>query len=194
MSEMLQCRITYTGGSLVGPAVSTIYFNGTGSDTADATAARDKLAAFFAACKTNFCQVNYTFGGVTDIIQSTTGALIRSVTVPTTLDAGSASGDALPAANQLNVRFETGVIFNSRRVRGRWYMPGFSEASSNGRPSGSINANVAGAKAALLAGTVVPVVWHRPKDTPAGHVDGAAVAVSDVSVVQSFAILRSRRD
>lgn len=194
MAEILQTRVTYAGGTIVGPAVSTLYFTVTGSDTVDATAARDKLAAFFAACKTNFCQVIYTFGGVCDVIESTTGDLLRSVTVPTVIDAGSASGEALPAANQLNIRTETGFILRNRRLRGHWYMPGFAEVSSNGNPSGSIVANVTAAKVAMLAGSVRPLVWSRPVGPHGATRLGQAVVVSDMNVVLKFAILRSRRD
>lgn len=194
MAEIMQVRVAYTGGTIVGNAVSTLYFTPTGSDTADATAARDKLAAFFSAIKANFCQVVYHFGNTVDFLEGTTGVLLRSVSVPETIDSGSASGDALPAANQLNLRFETGVIVNSRRLRGHWYMPGFAEASSNGNPSGSIFTTVASAKVALLAGSVRPIVWHRPKGVHGSVALGLTAVATDALVIPKFAILRSRRD
>lgn len=194
MVELMRMRVTYSGGSLVGTCVSTLHYTPTGSDAADAAAGQSKSAALFAAIKSTFAPGIVTFLGQADFIDQATGDLLRSVNIANVTDGGSASGEPLPPANQVNLRMETGVILNGKRLRGHWYLPLAAEASSNGNLTGSIFANLATAKAAWLAGAVRPVVYHRPVGPHGSTRPGTSAVVSDVVAQPKFAVLRSRRD
>lgn len=195
MAAIQRLKVFYSGNAVVGTAVSTLHFTGTGSATADATAAQTKIFNLLEAIKATFPGGSlWTVSGQVDTIESTTGDLVSSIAIADVFSGGSASGEALPAANQLHLRFETGVILRGRRLRGHWYIPNVAELASNGNLSGAIYASLAAAKAAFMAGGIVPLVYNRPVGPHGGTRLGQAVVVNDVIARPKFAILRSRRD
>lgn len=191
---MHRIRVNYSG-VVVGPSVSTIFFIPAVPTDATAQACVNKVGTFLTAIKSSFAGgQSWTVSGFVDDIDDHTGDLQGFHAVTQATDGGSASGDPLPPAVQLNLRIETGQIINGRRFRGHWYLPGFGEAGSNGAPSGAIFANVAAAAPALLTGTNPLVVWHRPKGPHGSIANGVAQNSTSMTVVPKFAVLRSRRD
>jgi hypothetical protein len=179
----------------VGPSVSTLFLIPATPTDATAQACVTKVATFLTAIKASFAGgQTWTVLGNVDDIDDHTGDLQGFHAVTPATDGGSASGDPLPPANQLNLRLETGQVINGKRFRGHWYLPGFGEFGSNGAPSGAIFANVAGAAAALYGGANPLVVWHRPKGPHGSIANGQAQNVTSIGVAPKFAVLRSRRD
>lgn len=194
MTTMHRVRVSYSG-VVVGPSVSTLFFVPAAPTDATAQAVVNKVGAFLTAIKASFAGgQSWTVLGNVDDIDAVNGNLQGFHAVTQATDGGSASGDPLPPANQLNLRLDTGVVVNGRRLRGHWYLPGYGEFGSNGAPSGAIFASVAGAAAALYGGTNPMVVWHRPNPPGTGATNGTITNVSGITVAPKFAILRSRRD
>lgn len=99
--------------------------------------------------------------------------------------AGLLSGDSLPWSTQLLVQWSTATVFNNRRIRGRTFVPGFSEnQNSAGVPIISLRDAVETA-ADALAGTGL-VIASRAANT--------FVPVTSAQVWSQWAVLRSRRD
>lgn len=96
--------------------------------------------------------------------------------------------DILPTASQALLRFRTGAYVGGREIRGRMFVPGFTEAvSEGGNPtSGFLNSlNTAGEALRSGAGHQL-LVYSRT-----GLI---ASPVTSVSGAPFWAILRSRRD
>jgi hypothetical protein len=115
---------------------------------------------------------------------------------------GTNAGALLPASNQLLLRWATEGIVHNRRVRGRSFMPGLVETSSDasGLPeSATVTAYLNAANALLTTMTGRMRVWAQPFSTdppnPANpDRNGSAHAITAVSVAPYWAVLRSRRD
>lgn len=195
MVNILRQRVTYAGGLLVGPAVSTLHWLGTGNLASDAATIQTRTFNFLEAIKSHFAGGStWAVKGQVDVIDMVTGDLVNSITIADMNSGGSASGEPLPPANQAHVRLETGAIVRSRRFRGHWYIPNVAEAVSNGQWNGSQTALINGAKAAFIGSGILPVVYSRPVG-PHGAVRGGSYSsVTDMIGVTKFAILRSRRD
>lgn len=194
MTVIHRVRVSYTG-VVVGPSVSTLFFVPTAPTDATAQAVVTKVATFLTAIKASFAGGQaWTVLGNVDDIEATNGSLVGFHAVTQATDGGSASGDPLPPAIQLNLRLDTGQVVNGRRLRGHWYVPGYGEFGSNGAPTGAIFTSVAGAAAALYGGTNPMVVWHRPSPPNSGATNGTIHNVNGITVAPKFAVLRSRRD
>jgi len=111
----------------------------------------------------------------------------------------SASGDQLPHANQLLIRWGTNGIVHNRRVRGRTFLPGALEShnAATGIPASVLNTPVQSAIDAFLATMAGRLrIWAQPfEGTPENPLrPGSAHAVTTGSIAPFWAVLRSRRD
>lgn len=105
-------------------------------------------------------------------------------------------GDPLPFATQALVRYDTGVYVRGRRLRGRSFIPGYTETDQTSGV-GPAAAFITGLNTALgLLGTVVvsninQVVWSRPN--PAFPGSGQAEPVTGRAASSTWAVQKGRR-
>lgn len=194
MVNMHRVRVQWTG-FVNGPSVSTVFFL-PGTDTsANAQSEVNRMGAFLTAIKSSlYSALTWTVSGNVDVIDDITGNLQGSWGVTPVTDGGSGTINPVPQANQLNIRLETGVVFNGKRRRGHLYIPGSDTFNAGGSPSGAIVTQVPANIGALLGPTNPLVVWRRPIVPPAGSVPGTSYPVTSGVLQSKYAVLRSRRD
>lgn len=123
------------------------------------------------------------------IIDSATGTLVGTSTVPSQTVAATGGGDALPPATQALIQLGTNTVVSGKRLRGRIFLPGMLEANNSvtGEPSaaltGSLNTALTTLQGALSGGWVVYSRTHFTYAT-----------VQSAVTWSKWAVLRSRRD
>lgn len=172
-----------------GPGYSQLYFEKL--PTLDASTACERVRNYWNSFK------SYTADSVVaqvsnevTVIEVETGQVLEVVTVDA-LDpvAGTDEGQLLPFATQGLGRFTTGQYVAGRQLRGRMFIPGFTESNSDGgQPTNALQAQMADSLAALATGALscVPVVYSRTH-----HV---SAPMTGASFWNQWAVLRSRRD
>lgn len=104
---------------------------------------------------------------------------------------GTLSGQPVPNASQVLLRWRTSDIVNGRLLQGRTFVPGLATASLDAGQlaAAAVTAFQAG-QAALLAAVPGDLqVWHRPK----GGSPGAAHTVTSAATWSELATQRRRR-
>jgi hypothetical protein len=194
VTSMHRIRVLWTG-SVVGPAVSTLFLVPTAPTDATAQACVTKVGAFLTGIKAGIgAGTTWSVSGNVDDVDGVTGDLTGFHAVTASNDGGSATGQPAPPANQVNIRLETGQIVNGHRVRGHLYIPGYSQFDSLGHVTGTIVSSTATAAPAFLSATNPPVVWHRPVGRHGATRPGAIFTITSMNVAPKMAVLRSRRD
>jgi hypothetical protein len=186
----LRTRVQITGMS-GGPALSTMYW--LGETQGDAEAAIAAVAAGWSALEANLANdIAWSTEPDVDTIDAQ-GVLTGSFQVAVESGAGTSVNDPLAWATQGLLRWGTGVIRNGREVRGRTYLPGFTEADNvNGAPAPSAITVMQAAVAGFLPATgAVMVIWARPSPD---LTTGQFAPVQGGSPWNRWAVLRSRRD
>jgi hypothetical protein len=184
---MLRVRVAWTGPS--SPLLSTHYFHPSVESTSTATACFTAVATFWNTIRPRV-NIGFAYSVQQQVDQlDLSGSLTGSFTATNTANAaGTDSGDLLPTQTQGEVAFLTGSFLSGRRLQGRVYVPGPTEASNTaGVPIAAYltDLNSAGATYAADATNVNPSVWSR-----------SAGAISDIdsAVARSgWRVLRSRR-
>lgn len=169
-----------------GPAVSTMFF--TGSGLTDAQAANTAVGAFW-----NSLTALYPgYGVATTEDQATeltsTGGLVALFGVTPIAHAGSNNSDALPPQVQGLLRCSTGVILGGRQVKGHVFIPGACENHNapGGVPAEAYKVAVAVAADGLIGAAIPWIVWSRRY--------GAQNPIISGSCSSKWGDLRSRRD
>lgn len=187
---------TIFSGTPVSDGLSTVHYDAAASTPG---AAVSHLGAMLDGLQ-NYIQAsqNWTVSGTVDLIDEVTGDLIDS-TAGTDYPVLTIATDApLPPANQLMLRLGTATVVDGRRLKGRIFLPGLTEAASSG--AGVVDPAVVGAVSGELATWVSgvgaqPVVWHRPKAAtetePASP--GSKAPITTATVWTQWAVLRQRR-
>lgn len=188
---MYRVRTVITGyGSY--PALSTMYFNESGGTAQNAADAVRAFWAGFAGTLGNglTCQVQLDVA----LINASDGALTGSTTVTSAVLAFTGSGEPLPFATQGLIKWNTGVVLDRRFVRGRTFIPAFTEtAQTTGAPTSTIITLMETQAANLIANaTSELVIWHQPVGVPPAG--GVAVVAANARGWEKWAVLRSRRD
>lgn len=114
-----------------------------------------------------------------------TGAVVGTPAVTT----GTGVGPFLPPANQLVVRWRTGIYESGREIRGKTFIPSRleSESTATGQVETAATTAFNSLASALIANALVDlVVWSRKY--------GQWALVSSGSTWNQFGVLRSRRD
>jgi hypothetical protein len=184
MSNLKRINVLYTGFAGL-PGTNTLYAHENGISAADQVAA---VLAFYTGLASAFRSgLHIAVDSVVEIVDSTNGQT-------TGLDdtgaggtvTGSNSGALLPPSTQLLVRWRTGVFFSGRELRGRTFLPYFTENdNSSGAPSSGLVASVQTA-AQTMADDANLAVFSPTKFQWAD--------VSAAQVWNEWAVLRSRRD
>lgn len=181
---MLRVRINWTG---LNTGFSVWHFDGPDTQTGanDAAAA----AATWCGAVDNFLRVNQAWAIDPEVQQVSvlTGQVEAVYTVTGGSGTGADSGDAVPNAAMILVRWRTGVFLSGRELRGRTFIPGCTETSvdANGNLGSTAIAAINTANATLISGSEFGI--YSP--TKNAYSDA-----SSGSTWSEFAVLRSRRE
>jgi hypothetical protein len=123
------------------------------------------------------------------VIESTTGELIDTETVDLGVIAGTDTNPMLPRATQGLVRWGTDTVLAGRRLRGRTFLPAFTENSNSddGAPDSSVVSGMNGGISAFIGGMNGELVIYSRT-----HLSGGAITQGRFWT--EWASLRSRRD
>lgn len=187
MPTLTRLRVEWSGSAVVGPGLSTFYF-----ETPVAGFQAD-VAAFFAAVKDRFpTQVSWTIPNTGEEIDAATGDIVGTWTEGAAgLDSGTSSNYWVQGVGA-SLALRTGSRTNNRPVTGRLFMIPLQNAcwDSSGDLDASVAADFAAAGAALLAAqTGSWSVWTRPVSGAGGR----ASSILSVDMSTKVSTLRSRR-
>jgi hypothetical protein len=186
MPSVRRLRLNYSGAGIVGPAVSTFYF-----DAAVGTAVQAVTAVqlFMTSIRNDLSStLGWQLETDIDTLDATSGVLTNVESAGTTANTGNNGFEILPPATQGRVNLLTGVIVANRQLRGRLYIPGFTEGvNTNGGPVAGTQTLVNSA-ATTLAGDANAqwVVWSRTH--------GVFSPITVPTMWTKWGSLRSRRD
>lgn len=189
---MLRVRVEWTGPS--SPLLSTHYFLPTSESTVTATTCFTAVATLWNTLRAMIAdQFGYVVQQQVDQLDLL-GNLLGSFTATNAATAnGQDTADELPFQTQGLIRWNTNAFVNGRRLIGRTFIPGPTEAhSSSGAPLTDYITNMNSAAATFVATTAAnPVVWQDKHDaTPPSGTTGVMTG----GVGQgSWKVLRSRR-
>jgi len=135
-------------------------------------------------------QCNVIVDPLVYVIDLDTGNTVDAISTDPQSDvSGTDEGDALPTFTQGLARFNTGVWYAGRQLKGRMFLPGITESNNNsGVPAGGYVTAVSEYIETLATPTlsVIPVVYSRTH-----HV---AAPMQGGTLWSKWATLRSRRD
>lgn len=183
---MYRVRTVFTGvaGS---PYYSNLYFTQEGGTAAQARAA---VNTFWEANKALITSnLKWSIENEVPLVDQVSGDVVGVDSDATSyVSQGTRSDTPIPYSNQVLARLRTGVYLGGKEIRGRIFIPGFTQISQNSDGViGSAAAGVATNLNALIANANAQlVVWAKSKGTYA--------VVNSGSVWNQFAVLRSRRD
>jgi len=187
VASILRVRTAWSGAQGV-PYLSTHYF--TRVDAGSASAAADAVAALWTGCAEVISNtLDWSVEPEVAVIDSVTGSLTGVDNVGGgNSGSGTSESQILPFTTQGLLRLGTTSVVSGRILKGHTFIPGPTEASSEGGvPDSAYKTVVAGAYDDLAA---VPdaelIVWSRTH--------GATGVVASGSCWEQWAALRSRRD
>jgi len=188
---MHRVRVTWTGAPVVGPSVSTFYFEELATD-APITALKNFFTANILRHPTG---IQWTIPSSGDILNETDGSLAGSWSFP---GAGGVVASTGPSnfANGVGyrVQWRTNGIHNERRVIGSTFMVPMEATAFEGAGNivaGTITAVQTAASAFVTACAGDLVIWSKPKDESTA--DGELNAVVSAIMPDKVSWLRSRR-
>ena len=185
MALIRRVRVVWTGvaGS---PAYSNFYFL---NSEGDAQGYITPVGAFIASC------VQYVHSSVTATVQpevplidSVTGDITGTLLGTSVIHQGARTDEIIPPINNLLVRWNTQQFNGGRRIKGRMFVPYPTQLlNADGKvETSSRNGLLAAAQTFVNATGPEFVIWSRTT--------GAVAPVTQASVWDQFAALRSRRD
>lgn len=187
MANLARVRCEWSGAPVVGPGLTTFYFN--------------EVTEGFAADVSTFFQAidAYIPIGVTiavpssgDLIDVATGDLTGTWSDPATGPGVGAGFGAYPAGVGARIRWSTGGIVGGRRVRGSTFICPIvnSGFGVDGTLDNTVRENLEAAGQALVAASASEfVIWSRPTTAR----PGAASEIVAATCPDKVSWLRSRR-
>lgn len=183
----MRIRAQWTGTGLIGPSVSTFYWD------SSVTGGPAAIRAFFNSCATQIPNtVTITVDSTGDILTDTTGALVGTWTESAGAAVTGSDNNSFVLGLGIRVVWNTAGIHNGRRVRGSTFLVpvGRDIWDAQGTPDSGHLATVSSAAAALVsAGSGDFKIWSRPTGGSGGQSHG----VTGSSVPDAVSWLRSRR-
>jgi len=178
-------RAQWTGAPVIGPAVSTFFFNTAAGTPQDAS---DQVATFLTALDANLATtLGWATENTVDELDTATGTLLGSTSVTTASGSGGNAGEPLPRSTQGLAQWTTATIVSGRALRGRMFIPGFCENNNDSGVPGS--ATISGVNTILSNfvsdSPAIFVAWSRTHGVQ-GQVTGG-------TMWNQWAVLRSRR-
>lgn len=199
-THLYRVTTTFAGPSVVGGAISRIYFLITGGTPQQAATA---ATTFWASARVAIDDsLTITVAPQVEQVDPVDGDLVAAVPVTGSSVAGQDDGAVLPYQIQSVLQLRTGVFSDGREIRGRIYLPGPSASTfANGVYSGTRKTAVEAAGAALISdANSTLAIWQRPREANSGknhdldQRDGSSEAVISATLWSKMASLRSRRD
>lgn len=189
MGDLARVRVAWIGTGVVGPSVSTFYFN-----FPELGSCLTALGTFFSSLQNRIPQaVSVGIQGAGDVIDDQTGDWQAAWTATTPAGfAGTAAGSFVQGVGARVVWLTDGRRSN-RRVRGSTFLTplaGNQFDSSGNLTAASAAAIQTAAKAFVLSTAGSAFVWSRPRP---GQSDGTSNALVDASCTTAPSWLRSRR-
>src|SRR5664279_4900655 len=180
-TSLIRFRTVLTGieGS---PYLSTHYFDPEAGEPQDMA---DQLADFWNAVDDTFSSSqDWAIEAEWANIDTTTGQATNFGTITPDSGTGTASDEILPPANQVLIKWSTGVVIAGRRLVGHTYIPGLTQvANDNGNVLSSTQSVILAAAVALADQTAVHLeIFSRT--------GGVGESVIGVAVGGKFAVLR----
>lgn len=186
---MIRIRTQFVGedGS---PYHNTLYFGGDTAGEADAAANAARI--FWGNCANAMSTLlTGTINGEAEFVDVATGQVTGTEAVSQSAIEGFAAGSILPPANQGLCRMLTNTFVNGRRLRGRVFVPGPTEAlAESGLPTATYLGYLNDGIADLL--TEGAAAGNFGIYSPTHRVFGEVVG--GTAWAENYAILRSRRD
>ena len=186
MANIQRVRVTWQGGGVIGPSVSTFFFSST------ATGFKADLVTFYTAMITRIPSiVNVTVPGTGDILDSTTGALVGGWSDGSDVGVAGTGTAQCPQGVGCRIVWITSGFSAGRRVRGSTFIvPADASLYSTDGTLGAGVSTIAGAASALVAAQSPNfIVWTRPT----GGSGGGVTPIDSAIVPDKIATLRSRR-
>lgn len=188
MASIARLRVDWAGNGIVGPGLSTFYFDPSNTGAADAV--HDFFEALNPVLFPSGLTITVPSSG--DIITDLTGELSGTWSDPGTggVTTGTAVGDYALGVG-MRVKWTTSTIFRGHRVKGSTFIVPIMGAIFDG--TGTIdNATVTSASAAAAAMLTAGVdfkIWSRPGE---GY-SGSSSNITGGSVPDKVSWLRTRR-
>jgi hypothetical protein len=186
MADMKRIRCTWQGGGVIGPSVSTFYFD-------DAhTGFQADLITFWDSVKTRLPSiVSVTVQGSGDVIESSTGALTGIWSEGSDTNVPGTGTAQCPQGVGGRIVWSTLGTTNGRRVRGTTFMIPLDASMYDtlGTLSASRSDFVSAGNALLAASTNQLLIWTRPRPGTAGGIN----SVVSCDMPDKISTLRSRR-
>lgn len=182
-------RVRAIGNGIQGaPFYQNFYYAQT---TGSASDAKSAVGNFFNESKAEFsAALSWQIQSDVAQIESETGDIISVTSLGSETIQGSKAGEPLPFASQGLLQLRTGVYVGGRELRGRCFLPGFTEGqSAGGKPDNPLVTFFQGTANQYLKGTaqdVSLVVWSRTT--------GEIAPVANIFMWREWAVLRSRRN
>lgn len=183
---MYRVRTVFTGVAGT-PYYSNLYFAQEGGTVAQARAA---VNAFWEANKALITQnLKWIIENEVPVIDEVLGEVLSVESDVTSYQSqGTRTETPIPYSNQVLARLRTGAFAGGREIRGRIFIPGFTQISQDS--DGVVVSAAAGIQtnlnALIASANAQLVVWAKSK--------GSYAVVNSGSVWNKFAVLRSRRD
>jgi hypothetical protein len=202
MAEIFRTKIKWLGFSGA-PGYTVLYWSppdGQPVDSGDCERATDHCEGLIGAFKPYVPSgANMAVESDCEVIEDTTGELKRVYSgLPAAPQAGTGGSGAYSASSGAVITWRTDGVRNGRRVRGRSFIVPLSSSAAYSSDGSLASA----AQSAILAGAALMhqdwaagerlVVWGRPSGP--GQSDGVSHRVTNASVPDILAVLRSRRD
>jgi len=188
MADLNEVIVDWSSAKSPG-GLSGMYFLASGSIANQRSAIQNMYTACIARLDNNTSWSVRTSGKVIDEATGTLTAFWNDNT--TKSGSGTLTGNAVPNAAQVLLRWRTTQIVNGRLLQGRTFVPGLSASSlDEGEVSSAAVGTFQTAQGAFIA--AVPgefVVWHRPN----GASPGAAYPVTGQATWAELAVQRRRR-
>lgn len=190
MAEIVRLTSRWTGWT-GGPGYTTFYAEQGGEPFATAQAMTTAAKTFWTSLVSKFSSlITITVLPLFQVIEDTTGVIVQegNVTTPSTPTVGTGSG-GYAGNTGVCVTWNTGVVIDSRRLKGRTYLVPFMGCFDGEGTLDSVSQTLIAASAnAMLAATPVHVVWHRP----VAGAGGLSRPITVATVADRAAHLRSR--
>ena len=187
MANLARVRVTLSGPAVIGPSVSTFYFEESGSGWTSS------LTNFYDNQKNRHpTTLSFQIPNSGDLIDDATGELTGTWTDGTTGNVSGTGASLFALGTGYRIKWFTGGFHNGRRVVGSTYMVpmdlGMLDANGN---LGSVQMTQANAAAAALiaASSHELRIWSRP----VAGAGGASHPVVSGNVPDAISWLRTRR-
>jgi hypothetical protein len=185
MANIRECIVEWAG--LTGLPGVSVFYSGAAVDITV------ELATFFTSIQNQFPNgMQWTIPAAGDVLDEASGDLVSDWSGGTGAVVNGTGGSATYAAGVgAMVRWNTPLVFNSRRMRGRTFLTHMSTAGyqSDGTLLATTRTVLQNAATALAAGPDAPLFWHRPVN----GAGGSAVAATSAFIPDRVSWLKSRR-